>query len=232
LIFPCIDLMDGKVVQLIQGREKALEGESPLVMLERFQGFPEIQVIDLDAAMGRGANDSLVQLVAANAKCRVGGGVRSPQRARALLDQGAHRIIVGTAAFTSTGANHELLAQMAEAVGRERLVIALDSREGRIVVQGWQAAMDFTAEQVIHQLEPYCSGFLCTYVDKEGMMQGTDLEWFRRLRAATTNEITAAGGITTLDDVRQLVAINVNAALGMAIYTGRISLDDLRQMIP
>ncbi len=231
MIFPCIDLMDGKVVQLIQGREKALEGDSPLAMIERFQGFPEIQVIDLDAAMGRGTNDDLVQLIAANAKTRIGGGVRTADRALTLLDQGAHRIIVGTAAFTNTGANHELLEEIAQAVGRERLIIALDSREGRIVVKGWQQTMNFNGEEVVKSLEPYCSGFLCTYVDKEGMMQGTDLDWFRRLRQATSREITAAGGITTLDDVRALQAIDVNAALGMAIYTGRLSLDDLRQMI-
>lgn len=231
MIFPCIDLMDGKVVQLIQGREKALEGDSPLAMLERFQGFPEIQVIDLDAAMGNGANDDLVQLLAANAKTRVGGGVRTADRARTLLDQGAHRIIVGTAAFTASGANRPLLEQIAQAVSPERLIIALDSRKGRIVVKGWSQSMDFNAEDVIRSLEPYCSGFLCTYVDKEGMMQGTDLDWFRRLRQATTRELTAAGGITTLDDVRALLEINVNAALGMAIYTGRLSLEDLRQMI-
>ena len=231
MIFPCIDLMDGKVVQLIQGREKALEGDSPLAMLDRFQGFPEIQVIDLDAAMGRGANDSLVELLAANARTRVGGGVRTAARARTLVAQGAHRVIVGTAAFAATGANHQLLAEIVEAVGKQRLIVALDSREGRIVVKGWQQAMSFTAEEVIRSLEPYCSGFLCTYVDKEGMMQGTDLEWFRRLRAATSLEITAAGGITTLDDVSQLLAIDVNAALGMAIYTGRLSLDSLRRMI-
>ncbi len=232
MIFPCIDLMDGKVVQLIQGREKALEGDDALTMLERFQAFPEIQVIDLDAAMGRGANDSLIELIAANAKTRIGGGVRTPERAIALLAQGAHRIIIGTSAFTATGANEELLQRMVNAVGRERLIIALDSREGRIVVRGWQASLDYSAEQVIQSLEPYCSGFLCTYVDKEGMMQGTDLEWFGRLRKATINELTAAGGITTLEDVRQLQAIGVNAALGMAIYTGRLSLEDLRQMIP
>jgi len=232
MIFPCIDLMDGKVVQLIQGREKALEGDSPLAMLERFQGFPEIQVIDLDAAMGRGANNDLVQLLAANANTRVGGGVRDADRALTLLNQGAHRIIVGTSAFTTAGANHALLEQIAGAVGRERLIIALDSRGGQIVVKGWQEAMNFTAEAVIQTLAPYCSGFLCTYVDKEGMMQGTDLDWFRRLRQCTEHEITAAGGITTLDDVRALQAIHVNAAVGMAIYTGRLDLQTLRQMIP
>ena len=109
----------------------------------------------------------------------------------------------------------------------ERLTIALDSKGGRIVVKGWQDATDFTAEEVLQSLEPYCSGFLCTYVDKEGMMQGTDLAWFRRLRAATTLAITAAGGITTLEEVKALLAMNIDAALGMAIYTGRLKLEDL-----
>jgi phosphoribosylformimino-5-aminoimidazole carboxamide ribotide isomerase len=227
LIIPCIDLMDGKVVQLVQGRDKALEGDSPLVMLERFAKFPEIQVIDLDAAIGNGSNDEIVRLVAAHAKTRIGGGVRDAERAIALISQGAYRVIVGTAAFSEEGANHAFLQSLIDAVGRERLVIALDSREGKIVVKGWRQAMEFTAEEVIHALEPYCSGFLCTYVDKEGMMQGTDLDWFQRLRNATSHEITAAGGITTLEDIRALTAMNIHCAVGMAIYTGRLDLDEL-----
>ena len=227
MIVPCIDLMDGKVVQLIQGRDKALEAGSPREMLRKFAAFPEIQVIDLDAALGRGSNDRLVRMLASQAVCRVGGGVRTVARARTLLAQGAHRIIVGTSAFTQTGINRHLLDAMRDAVGRDRLTIALDSRDGRIVVKGWQEATEFTAEEVLGSLEPYCSGFLCTYVDKEGMMQGTDLEWFRRLRAATSLAITAAGGITTLEEVKALLAMNVDAALGMAIYTGRLNLQDL-----
>lgn len=222
MIFPCIDLMGGKVVQLVQGRDKALEGEAPLEMLRKFSGFPEIQVIDLDAAMGQGENAALVELLASQAACRIGGGVRDAARARRLLDQGAHRVIVGTAAFTPA------LQQIAAEVGPERLIIALDSKGGRIVVKGWREATEFTAEQVIHRLEPFCSGFLCTYVDKEGMLQGTDLDWFRRLRAATRHEITAAGGITTMDDVRALTGMNVHAALGMAVYTGRLDLAELK----
>ena len=230
MIIPCIDLMDGKVVQLVQGREKALEGDSPDEMLRKFTGFPEIQVIDLDAALGRGSNDDLVKMLAAKAVCRVGGGVRSVARAQALIAQGAHRVIVGTSAFTKTGINEPLLAELRDAIGRDRLTIALDSKAGRIVIKGWQEATDFTAEQVLRSLEPYCSGFLCTYVDKEGMMLGTDLDWFRRLRAATTLEITAAGGITTIEDVKALLAMNIDAALGMAIYTGRLNLDELRKL--
>jgi phosphoribosylformimino-5-aminoimidazole carboxamide ribotide isomerase len=224
LILPCIDLMDGKVVQLVQGRDKALEGDAPLEMLRKFAAFPEIQVIDLDAAMGRGENSELVKLLAGRAVTRVGGGVRNAARARALVDQGASKVIVGTAAFTP------VLKEIVHAVGRERLIIALDSKGGQIVVKGWQEATDLTAEEVIHELEPSCSGFLCTYVDKEGMLQGTDLDWFRRLRTATAHEITAAGGITTMDDVEALLAMNVNAALGMAIYTGRLSLDELAKL--
>jgi phosphoribosylformimino-5-aminoimidazole carboxamide ribotide isomerase len=230
LIIPCIDLMDGKVVQLIQGRQKALEGGAPEEMLEKFAAFPEIQVIDLDAAMGRGANHTLVEFLAARAVCRVGGGVRTVERARTLLRQGAKKVIVGTAAFTSNGLNRPFLEDLRSAVGSGSVILALDSKAGRIVVKGWQEAVDLTAEEVITELEPYCGGFLCTYVDKEGMMQGTDLDWFRRLRAATNHEITAAGGITTLADIAALRDLNIHAALGMAIYTGRLSLAELASL--
>jgi phosphoribosylformimino-5-aminoimidazole carboxamide ribotide isomerase len=224
MILPCIDLMDGKVVQLVQGRDKALEGDAPLEMLRKFAAFPEIQVIDLDAAIGNSENSALVELLASRARCRVGGGVRTPDRARRLIDQGAHRVIVGTAAFTPA------LEQIAAAVGPERLIIALDSKHGKIVVKGWRVATEFTAEEVIGRLEPFCSGFLCTYVDKEGMMQGTDLAWFRRLRAATKHQLTAAGGITTLEEIRAVLAMNIHAALGMAIYTGRLDLAELQRI--
>ncbi|MBK9242712.1 MAG: 1-(5-phosphoribosyl)-5-[(5-phosphoribosylamino)methylideneamino] imidazole-4-carboxamide isomerase [Acidobacteria bacterium] len=231
MIFPCIDLMGGKVVQLVQGRTKALEAESPDAMLRLFAAFPEIQVIDLDAAMGSGENAALVEAIAAKAVCRVGGGVRTAVRARRLLDLGAHRVIVGTSAFTGDGINAPLLADIAAAVTPDRVIIALDSRDGRIVVKGWTEATSFTAEDVVSQLEPYCSGFLCTYVDKEGTMQGTDLDWFRRLRAATSHEITAAGGVASLDEVKALQAMQVHVALGMAIYTGRIALADLAALL-
>jgi phosphoribosylformimino-5-aminoimidazole carboxamide ribotide isomerase len=230
MIIPCIDLQDGKVVQLVQGREKALEGGTPAEMLQRFAGFPEIQVIDLDAAMGRGSNDAILQFLCSRAACRAGGGVRTAARARTLLEQGARRIIVGTAAFTTDGINTAFLDELQLAVPPERILIALDSKDGRVVVKGWRESTRFTAEDVIKQLEPYCGGFLCTWVDKEGMMQGTDLAWFRRLRASTGHEITAAGGITTLDEIRALADMNVHAALGMAIYTGKLDLSELQRL--
>jgi len=230
MIFPCIDLMNGKVVQLIQGKEKALEADAPLEMLRRFAAFPEIQVIDLDAAMGLGANDDVVELLASRAAIRAGGGVRTVERARRLVSQGVRKVIAGTAAFGARGPNRAFLEEVCAAIGRDRLIIALDSKGGRIVVKGWKEATSLTAEEVLPEFEPYCSGFLCTYVDKEGMMQGTDLDWFRRLRAATSLEITAAGGITTLEEITELQKMGVHAALGMAIYTGRLDLNQLARL--
>ncbi len=228
MIIPCIDLMDGKVVQLKQGREKVLEGKSPQEMLDLFSGFPEIQVIDLDAAMGRGSNREIMKYLAGRALIRAGGGVRDVSRAEELLQQGAHRVIIGTAAFASAGINQPFLADLNAQLGSDRITVALDSKDGHIVVKGWREATDRTALDVLSELEPYCSGFLCTYVDKEGMMQGTDLNWFRELREGTDHELVAAGGITTMADIRALTAMNVHCAVGMSIYTGRLSLDELR----
>jgi phosphoribosylformimino-5-aminoimidazole carboxamide ribonucleotide (ProFAR) isomerase len=199
-------------------------------MLEKFAAFPQIQVIDLDAAIGRGSNDGLVKLLAARALCRVGGGVRSVERGRALVEQGAHRVIVGTAAFHTNGVNTELLSALMGAIGRDRLIVAVDSKDGRVVVKGWRESTELSAEKVLQSLEPYCAGFLCTYVDKEGMMQGTDLDWFRRLRAATSLELTAAGGITTIPEIKALMAMDIHAALGMAVYTGRLDLAELARL--
>ncbi|MGC2657995.1 MAG: 1-(5-phosphoribosyl)-5-[(5-phosphoribosylamino)methylideneamino] imidazole-4-carboxamide isomerase [Bryobacteraceae bacterium] len=230
MIIPCIDLMEGKVVQLVQGREKVLEAQSAQTMLEMFHGFPQIQVIDLDAAMNKGSNDHIMADIANSATVRAGGGVRTPVRARQLLDQGAFRIIIGTAAFSSDGPDIAFLTALRDEVGSERVTIALDSMHGHIVVKGWRESTSFTAAEVIAQLEPYCSGFLCTYVDKEGMMQGTDLDWFQDLRRRTQHELVAAGGITTLEDVKALTTMNIHCAIGMAIYTGRLRLEDLRKL--
>jgi len=153
--------------------------------------------------------------------------VRSVERARRLIEQGARKVIVGTAAFGPEGPNTSFLESLCQAIGRERLLVALDSKGGRVVVKGWREATRFTAEAVIRRLEPFCGGFLCTYVDKEGLMAGTDLDWFRRLRAATELEITAAGGITTMKEIRELSSLGVHCALGMAIYTGKLDLVEL-----
>lgn len=230
MIIPCIDLMDGKVVQLVQGREKALELEQPREVVASFFGFPQIQVIDLDAAMGRGSNAAAVEDLASLALIRAGGGVRTIERARELIERGVYRVIVGTAAFSSAGLNTEFLSALSEAIGADRVTIALDSRAGQIVVKGWKESTRWTALDVIPEFEAYCSGFLCTYVDKEGMMQGTDMRWFESLRQRTSRELIAAGGITTIDDVKTLLGMGLHCAIGMSIYTGRIELNDLRNL--
>jgi len=224
IVVPCIDIQDGKVVQLVQGREKVLEGPDALEMLERFAGFPEIQVIDLDAAMGVGDNGAIIEMLTSRARCRVGGGVRTPQRARQLVDLGAQRVIVGTAAFAPVF--DDIVAE----IGNEKIIVALDSKAGTVVVDGWATSLAVSAEEAITTFAEKCNGFLCTYVDKEGMMQGTDLEWFASLRRLTTLPITAAGGITTIEDVTALLEMNIDAAIGMAVYTGRLSLNDLRNL--
>jgi phosphoribosylformimino-5-aminoimidazole carboxamide ribonucleotide (ProFAR) isomerase len=193
-------------------------------MLRRFKDFPIIHVIDLDAALGRGNNDRLVARICGQRPCRVGGGVRTVARVKQLKEIGAAQIIIGTAAFTENGINQTFLATVKRAAGKKRIIVALDTARGRIVVKGWRASTGLRAEDVIPQLEPYCSGFLCTYVDKEGMMQGTNLRWFRRLREVTELPIIAAGGITTQEEVNALDALRMDAAVGMAIYTGKLRL--------
>jgi phosphoribosylformimino-5-aminoimidazole carboxamide ribotide isomerase len=230
MIIPCIDLMDGGVVQLVQGRDKAIDGESPEAMLAKFAAFPVIQVIDLDAAIGRGSNEAIVEWLATKARTRIGGGIRTVEKTQRLLELGAEKIIIGTAAFNADGPNEPFLNQLIATVPREAILLALDSKGGRIVVKGWRESLNISAVEVIRALEPYCGGFLCTYVDKEGMMQGTDLEWFRSLRAATDREITAAGGITTYEDIAALQEMGIHAAVGMAVYTGRLDLARLAEM--
>jgi phosphoribosylformimino-5-aminoimidazole carboxamide ribotide isomerase len=237
LIIPCIDLMAGRVVQLVRGERKALERQGdPLAMLDEFRGFSDIQVIDLDAAIGQGSNDATVRALCARAArdgiaIRAGGGVRSVERAQELAAAGADKIIVGTAAFSDDGIRHDFLQTLAAAVGRDHLMLALDSREGRIVVRGWRQSTQLTAEDAVRQVAPYCTEVLCTFVDREGTMTGTDLDWFARLRAATRLAITAAGGIHTLEEIQALDKLGINAAVGMAVYTGKLSLDVLRTVL-
>src|SRR5207248_8527585 len=157
--------MEGKVVQLVQGREKVLEAKSPDDTLATFSGFPQIQVIDLDAAMGRGSNGAIVEHLARRATVRAGGGVRTVERAQQLITQGAFRVIVGTSAFSSAGPNSTFLNALSEAIGAERVTIALDSKAGDIVIKGWQESTRWTAMDLNSEFERYCSGFLCIYVD-------------------------------------------------------------------
>ena len=211
--------MDRKAVQLVQGKDKFLELPEPLAVLEKFSAYAEIQVIDLDAAMGKVENNAeIVRELCRRKPCRVGGGIRSVTRAQAVLGDGALKAIVGSRAFTPQGINRDFLRALAEAVPRERILIAVDSFGDRVAIHGWKETLPFSCPESLPQLEPYCSGFLCTYVDGEGKLQGTNLGWFRRLRAVTALPITAAGGITTDEEIAALEALGMDAALGMSIY--------------
>jgi phosphoribosylformimino-5-aminoimidazole carboxamide ribonucleotide (ProFAR) isomerase len=221
MVIPCIDLMGGKVVQLVQGREKKLELPDPLAVLEKFAAYPEIQVIDLDAAIGgpEGAtNAEIVRVLCARKPCRVGGGIRSVERALRVVADGARKVIVGSSAFTAQGIHHEFLRALAREVAREKIIIAVDSLGDRVAIHGWRETLDLRATEALPQLESYCAEFLCTYIDAEGKLQGTSSDWFRKLRAATSLPITAAGGITSDEEIAALDALGMHAALGMAIY--------------
>jgi len=218
MVIPCIDLMGGKVVQLVQGREKFLELPDPLAVLEKFRDYPEIQVIDLDGAMGRGHHRHVIRELCQRKPCRVGGGMRTVKRALEAVNDGAHKVIVGSSAFASQGINTDFLRALSTLLPREKLMIAVDCLGDHVAIRGWREVLPLTSGEALPQLAPYCSEFLCTYIDAEGKLQGTNIEWFKKLRAVTQLPITAAGGITTDEEIQALEAIGMNAALGMAIY--------------
>ena len=225
MIVPCIDLQNGKAVQLVHGRRRRLAVEDVLGLLERFRRYSLVHVIDLDAALGRGSNARLVRALCQEASMpvRVGGGIRSVRRADQILRWGAEKVIIGSAAFHRGRIHHEFLRQLKLRVGRRRVILALDSDRGQIVVRGWRNRLPLRPEDVMRELEKYCSEFLCTYVDAEGSLGGTNLAWFRKLRRATRLPITAAGGISSRREVRALERMGMRAAVGMALYLGKIS---------
>ncbi len=225
MIIPCIDLQGGKAVQLVRGRKLALSVDDVLGLLERYRDYPVLHVIDLDAAIGTDSNGRWIKILCSRAKMkiRVGGGIRSVARAEKILSWGAEKIIVGSAAFRDGQIAHDFLRELRARVGRKNVILALDTARGRIVVRGWRERLKWRPADVIPQLEPYCYGFLCTFVDNEGTMKGTDLAWFRRLRRITKKPITAAGGIRSLREVRALEKIGMHAAVGMALYLSKLS---------
>jgi phosphoribosylformimino-5-aminoimidazole carboxamide ribotide isomerase len=224
MLIPAIDLKGGKVVQLIQGEKLAVETADLDYWVERFSGFPRVNVIDLDAAMGAGSNDDLVRQICGRLPCQVGGGVRTPERAADLRAIGARKVIVGSALFTNGAPDVANAAKFANAVGVEHVIGAVDSRGGRVVTHGWKASTVTTAAAAVRMLEPHCGEFLYTHVDKEGLMKGTDMAAIREVCAATIRPVIAAGGITTQAEIDELDALGVDAVVGMAIYTGALDL--------
>jgi len=227
MLIPSIDLQGGRIVQLVQGETLAIEATDPEPWIARFARFPRVQLIDLDAAKGQGDNAPLVSAICARLPCRVGGGIRSIERAHTVLAAGAHAVIVSSALFRSGTVDLDFARALAEAAGPERVIAAVDSRGGHVVIHGWRTTLPMTAVDAILALNPYCGEFLYTHVDTEGLMRGTDMEAIFAVRRATDRRVTAAGGITTREEIERLHAANVDAVVGMAIYTGQLSLDDL-----
>jgi len=223
MIIPSIDLMDRKAVQLVQGREKKLEVENVLELAKEFSKYGEIAVIDLDAALSNLDNQGnktdnleLIKQICKIADCRVGGGIRTLEKARELLRAGAKKIIIGTKA------DIKFLKQLP----RDRVIVAIDTKDGFVVNKGWKNKTKKTPLQVIKELEKYCSEFLFTNVNREGLMQGVDIDIIIKITNATKSKITVAGGITTLEEIEKIESLNTNSQLGMALYTGKIKLDE------
>ena len=220
MLIPSIDLMGGKIVQLVQGKKKALEFDDFDEWVNRFSKYPLVQLIDLDAATGRGNNAALVRDFARRLPCQLGGGIRTLEGARAALELGARRIILGSSLISNGAIDIEFARELAEDLGVERLVFAVDSKGGRVAIRGWQETTTITALEMIRVLDPFCAAFLYTHIDTEGMLQGIPLEIVQTLRQATSRQLIAAGGIRSQEEVDQLHAIGVDAVVGMAIYTG------------
>ena len=224
MLIPSIDLRGGKVVQLVQGERTAIADADLDYWIDRFRNFPIVQLIDLDAAMGSGSNDTILTRVIRELPCQVGGGIRSADRARALIDAGARRVILGSALFSGGTVNPALAQQLAQEIGDGAIVAAVDCRDGEVLVSGWKARSGITPDAAMAALEPFAGAFLCTLVETEGTMRGIDLDEIGRLRALTSRGFIAAGGIRTRAEIDALDAIGADAVVGMAIYTGALEL--------
>ena len=220
MLIPSIDLMGGRIVQLVQGEKLRLAFDDFEYWIEKFARFPLVQLIDLDAAMRQSDNSLLVEQIAKRLPCQAGGGIHSVERAQQLLDAGAKRVIIGSALFSAEGGvNTTFAAQLAAAVGAEHIVAGIDTKNGRIAVKGWKAQVELTPDEAIPLLEPYAAAFLYTHVDTEGTLQGFPIETAARLRKLTQRQLIVAGGIRSQQEVDALDALGADAVVGMAVYT-------------
>ncbi len=224
MLIPSIDLMGGKIVQLVQGERKALEFENFEEWIVHFTAHPLVQLIDLDAAMGTGSNHALVGEFVRRLPCQVGGGIRSIQTAEQMLSAGAQRVILGSSLIRDSQPDTVFAEEVARAVGSEKLVFAIDSKQGRVAIRGWRELTPTTPVEMITALEPWCGAFLYTHIDTEGLMEGIPFDTVSQLRASTRKQLIVAGGIASSEQIDQLDALRIDAVVGMAIYTGRVKL--------
>ncbi|OFV93596.1 MAG: 1-(5-phosphoribosyl)-5-((5-phosphoribosylamino)methylideneamino)imidazole-4-carboxamide isomerase [Acidobacteria bacterium RIFCSPLOWO2_12_FULL_65_11] len=228
MLIPSIDLQGGAVVQLVQGEQLAIRDDDVFRWVRRFERFPKVQVIDLDAATGAGDNLALVRQIAGALSCRVGGGIRTVDRAQDVLAAGARQVIAGSSLFRNGRPDLDFAKRLADAVGADRVIAAVDSRGGHVVIHGWKTSLPITPIEAVHALEPYCGEFLYTHVDTEGLMGGTDRDAILAVRRATARRVTAAGGITTQAEIDDLDTLGVDAVVGMALYTGTLKIPEVR----
>jgi phosphoribosylformimino-5-aminoimidazole carboxamide ribotide isomerase len=231
LLIPSIDLMGGKIVQLEQGRKKKLEFDNFEEWIVRFANFPLVQLIDLDAAIGIGDNRSLLKTFLDRLPCQVGGGIRSIETARAILDLGARRVILGSSLIKEGQINKAFAKEISGTLGADKLVFGIDAKGGKIAIRGWREFAPITPLQMIRELDSYCGSFLYTHIDHEGLMKGIPMDIVREIRAAASKQIIAAGGISSNEEIEQLHAMNVDAVVGMALYLGKLNLPDAETMI-
>jgi len=225
MLIPSIDLLGGRIVQLVQGEKLRLSFDDFEYWIEKFSRFPVVQLIDLDAAMRQGDNSAVVAQIARRLPCQVGGGIRTIDRAQQALDAGAKRVIIGSALFSEDGkVNVDVAAQLAAAVGSEHLIAGIDTKNGRIAVKGWKAQIALTADEAIPQLDSHVSGYLYTHVDGEGLMQGFPINTAARLRNLTIRHLIVAGGIRSQQEIDDLDAMGVDAVVGMAVYTNLLAI--------
>jgi phosphoribosylformimino-5-aminoimidazole carboxamide ribotide isomerase len=225
MLIPSIDLMGGRIVQLVQGEKLRLAFDDFDYWIEKFSHYPMVQLIDLDAAMRQGDNSGLVEQISRRLPVQIGGGIHSIERARKVLDAGAKRIIVGSALFTPEGfVNTEFAASLTDAVGLDQIVAGVDTKNGRIAVKGWKAEVNLTPDDAIPMLEKYVTAFLYTHVDGEGLMQGFPIDVAARLRKLTYRQLIVAGGIRSQQEIDQLDTMRVDTVAGMAVYTNLLAV--------
>jgi phosphoribosylformimino-5-aminoimidazole carboxamide ribotide isomerase len=229
VLIPSIDLMNGKIVQLVQGKKKALEFDDFEEWIQRFSSFPLVQLIDLDAAIGSGDNRAILGQFLKRLPCQVGGGIRSIESAREILDLGARRVILGSTLIHSGKIDISFAKEIAASLGSEKLVFAVDAKGGQVAIRGWRELTAIAPVDMVKELQAWCDAFLYTHIDTEGMMQGIPMETVRALREAASKQLIVAGGISSNAEIEQLHQLGVDAVVGMALYLGKLDLDKIQR---